>query len=46
LFTLNKFNLLNFDMFAQLHIIYATSPKHDFHVNFLGSNLVDWELNI
>lgn len=33
-------------MFAQLHIIYAGSLKHDFQMNFLGSDLVDWDLNV
>lgn len=34
LFTFNKFNLLNADMFAQLHIIYAGSLNRDFQMNF------------
>lgn len=46
LFTFNKFNLLNVDMFAQLHIIYAGSLNRDFQMNFLGSDLMDWGWNI
>lgn len=33
-------------MFAQLHVIYAGSLRHDFQMNFLSPNLGDWDSNV